>query len=447
MILLYGEFLHILSSSYENDMKLFGLADCNNFYCSCERVFRPDLRDKPVVVLSNNDGCVVARSEESKKLGIKMGVPYYQVKDMMEKNNVAVFSSNYNLYGDMSRRVMSLLSSFFPKINIYSIDEAFIDLLEIDDIDYLLEISHKAVKSIHRGIGIPISLGIAPTKTLAKMASVFAKKYKGYKGVCIIDTDEKREKAMKLFPVGDVWGIGRKHSKKLEYNGIRTAWDFTQKSESWVRKEMSITGLRTWRELRGESCIDDEDASYKKSICTSRSFPNQGLNRIEDLEEAVANFAAMCSKKLREQHTVCQTIIVFAYTSRFRDDVSQDYIHEVVNLDVPTNDIQEIVSKAIKALKHNCKSSKQTLNYYYKKAGVIVCNIMEDNAVQGSLFDTIDRDKQSVLSKIVDEINVRNGHDTVRVAVQGYNNNWHIKNEYISKQYTTNIKDIIVVKA
>ena len=209
---------------------------------------------------------------------------------------------------------------------------------------------------------------------------------------------------------------------------------------------MSITGLRTWRELRGESCIDDEDASYKKSICTSRSFPNQGLNRIDDLEEAVANFAAMCSKKLREQHTVCQTIIVFAYTSRFRDDVPQDYIHEVVNLDVPTNDIQEIVSKAIKALKHNCKSSKQTLNYY-KKAGVIVCNIMEDNAVQGSLFDTIDRDKQSVLSKIVDEINVRNGHDTIRVAVQGYNNNWHIKNEYISKQYTTNIKDIIVVKA
>ena len=315
------------------------------------------------------------------------------------------------------------------------------------DIDYLLEISHKAVKSIHRGIGIPISLGIAPTKTLAKMASVFAKKYKGYKGVCIIDTDEKREKAMKLFPVGDVWGIGRRHSKKLENNGVKTAWDFTQKSESWVRKEMSITGLRTWRELRGESCIDDEDASYKKSICTSRSFPNQGLNRIEDLEEAVANFAAMCSKKLREQHTVCQTIIVFAYTSRFRDDVPQDYIHEVVNLDVPTNDIQEIVSKAIKALKHNCKSSKQTLNYYYKKAGVIVCNIMEDNAVQGSLFDTIDRDKQSVLSKIVDEINVRNGHDTVRVAVQGYNNNWHIKNEYISKQYTTNIKDIIVVKA
>lgn len=429
-------------------MKLFGLADCNNFYCSCERMFHPDLRDRPVIVLSNNDGCVVARSEESKRLGIKMGVPFYQIRDLIEKKGVAVFSSNYNLYGDMSKRVMSLLSSFFPKINIYSIDEAFIDLSEMEDIDYLLEISHKAVKSIYKGVGIPISLGIAPTKTLAKMASVFAKKHKGYKGVCVIDTDEKREKALKLFPVGDVWGIGRKHSKKLEYYGVKTAWDFTQKPEGWVRREMSITGLRTWKELRGESCIDDEDASYKKSICTSRSFPNQGLNKIEDLEEAIANFAAMCSKKLREQHTVCQTIIVFAYTSRFRDDVLQNYINEIVNLDVPTNDIQEIVSMAVKVFKRNWKTDNTNASiYYYKKAGVIVTNITEDGSVQGSLFDTVDREKQSLLSKIVDEINLRNGRDTVRIAVQGYDNNWHIKNEYISRQYTTNIKDIIVVKA
>lgn len=428
-------------------MDFFGLADCNNFYCSCERVFHPDLRDKPVVVLSNNDGCVVARSEESKRLGIKMGVPFYQVKDLIEKYNVAVFSSNYNLYGDMSRRVMSLLSSFFPEINIYSIDEAFIDLSKINDLNALTELSHDVVKTIYKGVGIPVSLGIASTKTLAKMASVFAKKHRGYKGVCVIDTDDKREKALKLFPIGDVWGIGRKHSKKLEYNGIKTAWDFTQKSEGWVRREMSITGLRTWKELKGESCIENEDSSYKKSICTSRSFPNQGLNRIEDVEEAIANFAALCSKKLREQHTVCQSMIVFAYTSRFRDDMPQNYIHEVINLDVPTNDIQEIVSKAVKALKNSWNASKKSCDYYYKKAGVIVCDITEDKAVQGNLFDTVDRNKQSVLSKVVDEINIRNGHDTVRVAVQGYDNKWHIKNEYISKQYTTNIDDIIVVKA
>lgn len=424
-------------------MDFFGLADCNNFYCSCERVFRPDLRNKPVVVLSNNDGCIVARSEESKRLGIKMGEPYFKIKDLLEKNDVAVFSSNYILYGDMSRRVMSLLSSYFPKISIYSIDEAFIDLSEINDLNYLKELSYKVVKSINKGVGIPVSLGIAPTKTLAKMASVYAKKHKGYNGVCIIDNDEKREKALRLFPIGDVWGIGRKHSKRLEYNGIKTAWDFTQISEGWVRREMSITGLRTWKELRGESCIADEDMPHKKSICTSRSFPNQGLDKLEDLEEAVANFAAMCSKKLREQHTVCQTICVFAYGSRFRDDIPQNYINEIINLDVPTNDVQEIVSLAVRALKRGWKTGM----YYYKKAGVVVYNIAEDKGVQGSLFDTVDRDKQASLSKVVDEINMRNGLDTVRVAVQGYNNNWHIKNEHISKQYTTNIKDIIVVKA
>lgn len=424
-------------------MKFFGLADCNNFYCSCERVFHPDLRDKAVIVLSNNDGCVVARSEESKRLGIKMGVPFYQVKELLERNKVAVFSSNYNLYGDMSRRVMSLLSSFFPKISVYSIDEAFIDLSEIDDMEYLVNISRNAVRAIYKGVGIPVSLGIAPTKTLAKMASVFAKKHKGYNGVCLMDTDEKREKALKLFPVSDVWGIGRKHSKRLEYNGVKTAWDFTQRSESWVRKEMSVTGLRTWKELRGESCIETEDLPYKKSICTSRSFPNQGLSRIEDIEEAVANFAAMCSKKLREQHTVCHSVVVFAYTSRFREDVPVNQICETVNFDVPTNDMQEIVSTVVKALRNSWRQG----TYYYKKAGVIVYNISEDNAVQGSLFDTVDRDKQSVISRVVDEINLRNGHDTVRVAVQGYDNNWHIKNEYLSKQYTTNIKDIIIVKA
>lgn len=299
------------------------------------------------------------------------------------------------------------------------------------------------MKAINKGVGIPVSLGIAPTKTLAKMASVYAKKHKGYKGVCIIDTDAKRERALQLFPIKDVWGIGRKHARKLEYNGVNTAWDFIQKSEGWVRREMSITGLRTWKELRGESCIEMEEETYKKSICTSRSFPNQGLDKIEDLEEAVANFAAMCSKKLREQHTVCASIVVFAYTSRFRDDMPQTYINEIVNFDVPTNDVQEIVSKAIATLRNAWKVGA----YYYKKAGVIACNISEDNAIQASLFDTVDREKQAALSKMVDEINKRNGADAVRIAVQGYGNGWHIKNEYISKQYTTNIKDIIIVKA
>lgn len=212
-------------------MKLFGLVDCNNFYCSCERVFHPDLIGKPVVVLSNNYGCVIVRSNEAKALGVKMGDSFYQVKDILEKNNVAVFSPNYNLYGDMSKRVMSLLSRYTPQFTQYSIDEAFLDFSGIDNFrDHFKEI----VQKISKGTRIPVSLGIAPTKTLAKITSKYAKKYKGYEGICLIDTDEKREKALKLFEVGDVWGIGHRNTKKLKYYGINTAWDLTQKSASWV---------------------------------------------------------------------------------------------------------------------------------------------------------------------------------------------------------------------
>lgn len=332
-------------------MELFGLADCNNFYCSCERVFHPDLIGKPVVVLSNNDGCVIARSEESKALGIKMGDVFYQVKDKLEQNDVAVFSSNYNLYGDMSRRVMSLLSKYFPKIDVYSIDEAFLDLSGMGTSEQLTDYCKKMVRYISKGTGIPISLGIAPTKTLAKIASKYAKKHKGYEGVCLIDTDEKREKALKLFPIEDVWGIGYRSVDKLVYHGIKTAWDLTQKSESWIRRELTVTGVRTCKELRGESCISIEELPHKKSICTSRSFAEQGLNKLADVEEAIANFAAQCARKLREQQTVCSSITVFAHTSRFREDLPQSYIYRTINLIVPTNNHQELVSTAVKILR------------------------------------------------------------------------------------------------
>ena len=425
-------------------MELFGLADCNNFYCSCERVFHPDLIGKPIVVLSNNDGCVIARSEESKELGIKMGDVFYQVKEKLEQNGVAVFSSNYNLYGDMSRRVMSLLSRYSPKIDVYSIDEAFLHLSGMGTSAQLTEYCKKMVKHIKKGTGIPISLGIAPTKTLAKMASKFAKKYKGYEGVCLIDTDEKREKALKLFDVADVWGIGHRSVGKLNYYGIKTAWDLTQKSASWIKQEMNVTGVRTWKELRGESCISIDELPHKQSICTSRSFAEQGLNKLADVEEAVANFAAQCSRKLREQHTVCQSITIFAHTSRFREDLPQNYIYRTIQLQVPTNDLQEIVSMAVKALRNDWKEGD---SYFYKKAGVIVWGISRDNAIQTNLFDTIDREKQAALAKAIDEINRKNGHNKIRVAVQGNEKGWQLKREYISKQYTTNLNDVIVLKA
>ena len=327
---------------------MIGLVDCNNFYASCERVFRPDLRNTPCVVLSNNDGCVIARSNEAKALGIKMGAPFYQVRQLMEDNGVAVFSSNYTLYGDMSRRVMTILSGYTPKLDIYSIDEAFMDFSGIPTTDLLPYVS-EMVRFVTKGTGIPISLGIASTKTLAKMASKFAKRYKGFHSICIIDTDEKREKALKLFDIADVWGIGRRIAVRLKSVGVETAWDFVQKSESWVRKELTVTGLRTWKELQGESCISVEELPNKKSICTSRSFPREGVGNLDILEEAVANFAAQCARKLKENRTVCKAMTVFAYTSRFRNDLPSDYIHRDVFFQVPTNDIREIVSAAVKA--------------------------------------------------------------------------------------------------
>ena len=422
---------------------MIALVDCNNFFVSCERVFRPDLRNTPCVVLSNNDGCVIARSNEAKALGIKMGAPFYQVRQLLEDNGVAVFSSNYVLYGDMSRRVMTLLSACTPKLDIYSIDEAFMDMSGMGNPEELSVYAHDIVKYITRGTGIPISLGIAPTRTLAKMASKFAKKYKGYHSVCMIDTDEKREKALKLFDIADVWGIGRRIAKRLKSIGVETAWDFVQKSEAWVRRELTVTGVRTWKELRGESCISIEDLPNKKSICTSRSFPDEGISDLGLMEEAVANFASQCSRKLKEDGTVCGAMSVFAYTIRFRNDLPSDYTHFNVYFPVPTNDMMELVSTAVKVLRENWKTDGRC--YYYKKAGVVVWNTCSDNAVQGDLFDVVDREKRASLTKAIDEINRKNGFNTVRLAVQGYDMKWGLKREHVSKRFTTNINDIIEV--
>ena len=298
---------------------MFALVDCNNFYCSCERVFNPALRDKPVVVLSNNDGCIIARSNEAKALGIKMGEPFFKIRQTLEEQKVAVFSSNYALYGDMSHRVMSLLSEFTPDITIYSIDEAFLQLptAEHGPTFSIEEYGKKIVRTVTKGTGIPVTIGIAPTKTLAKIASHFGKQYAGYKNVCLIDTEEKRAKALQLTPIHEVWGIGRRLSPQLAYYGIRTAWDLTQKSEQWVRRNFSVTLARTWKELQGDSCIYIEELPHSKSICTSRSFPEKGISELPLLEEAVANFAASCSRKLKQQHTACYGMTIFAYTSRF----------------------------------------------------------------------------------------------------------------------------------
>ena len=423
-------------------MELFGLADCNNFFVSCERVFRPDLNGKPVIVLSNNDGCVISRSNEAKSLGIKMGVPLFQIRNEIEKHKIAIFSSNYVLYGDMSHRVMSLLSCYTPKLDQYSIDEAFLDFSDMGDCKYMQKYGQEIVRITGKGTGIPISLGIAPTRTLAKVASKFAKKYKGYHGCCIIDTDEKRQKALELFEVGDVFGIGRKMKEHLSKYGIRTASDFARLDGEWVRSIFSITGYRTWRELHGEACITLDELPAKKSICVSRSFANEGITDRQKLEEAVANFASDCARKLREQNTICRQLTVFAYTSRFRSDLPQDFINYNIRLDIGTSDSSEIIKAATEGLRANYREG----NFAYKKAGVILWDISSDNAVQGNLFDTRNRSKLSTLQKTIDDINRKNGIGTVRNAIQG-SNRLNIKREHLSPQYTTDINDILVLKS
>lgn len=422
---------------------MFGLVDCNNFYCSCERVFNPALRSSPVVVLSNNDGCIIARSNEAKAMGIAMGTPFYQVRDMLERNRVAVFSSNYTLYGDMSRRVMMLLSEFTPELTQYSIDEAFIDLSGFGNGDALREYGRHIVKRIGRGTGIPVTLGMASTKTLAKVASKYGKKYKGYEGVCLIDTEEKRIKALQGLDVTDVWGIGRRTAGKLYDYGVKTAWDFTCWSEDRVRRLLTVTGVRTWKELHGESCIDIDELPQKQSICTSRSFPDEGLSEVSVVEEAVANFAASCSRKLKEQKSCCRQMTVFAYTSRFRSDVPGHVINRTIALPVPTCDQKELVSAAVRTLRAEWKADG---GYFYKKAGVIVWDICSDKAVQTDLFDPVDRGKQARLSAAIDAINRKNGFNTVKVAVQGTDKRWHLKSEHKSGQYSTNLKEVIKVR-
>ena len=408
---------------------MIALADCNNFYCSCERVFNPALRTTPVIVLSNNDGCVVARSNEAKALGIPMGIPFYQAREVIEKNGVAVFSSNYNLYGDMSRRVMTLLAEFTPTLMPYSIDEAFLDLSGMGSGEALRDYGKRIVRVVGKGTGIPLTIGIAATKTLAKVAAHYGKRYKGYEGVCLIDSDERREKALRQLPVGEVWGIGRRLRATLEYHGVRTAWDLTQKSESWTRRLLTVTGTRIWRELRGESCIDIDELPLQKSVCTSRSFADEGIADLGRLEEAVANFAAACSRKLKARQSCCSGLTLFAYTSRFRDDLPARSINRTIHLPVPTNDQQEIIHAAITLLRADWDRSA---TYHYKKAGVIVWDITAASAIQTNLFDPIDRAKQARLAAAIDAINRRNGHDTVKVAIQGTApKNWGLKQEHI----------------
>ena len=431
---------------------MYGIIDCDNCYVSCERVFHPDLNGKPVVVLSNNDGCIVARSNEAKKLGIKAGLPYFQLQQQFPDQKIAVFSSNYELYGELTARVVAIIRQEAPQYFRYSIDECFVWLDGMEHVDLKLwgENLHRRIK---RCVGVPVSVGLAPNKTLAKMASHFAKKHPGYRHCCLIDSDEKRIKALKLFPVEDVWGIGRRYAAKLDALGIHTAYEFASMSEASLNASFNnVVISRTWAELNGIDCVPNEAMAAKKSICTSRSF-NGMVSDLDTLKIHVANYAARCAEKLRQQNTVASIVGVFLNTNYFRDDLPQYWQFKEVSLPTPTNATTTIVKAA-----HGVLDDIFRQGYQYKKAGVIVMGIAPTSPIQLNLFDiNAERfEKLKSLDKVIDRINKVNGTETVILAAQQYRQKDGqgkadvfanaIKHDFRSKNPTTRWSDIIRLK-
>lgn len=419
---------------------MYALCDCNNFFVSCERIFRPDLRDKPVVVLSGNDGCVVARSNEVKRLGIKMGVPFYQIKSEVEEYGIVHFSSNFSLYGDISARIMRTLARHTPELHQYSIDEAFMDLSYLSDTTEMMTLCRQLRAEILKGIGVPVSIGIAPTKTLCKVASHYAKKYAGYHGVCIIDSEERRRKALAQYPIDEVWGIGRQSVDKLKAVGVQTGLDFARIPAESVRKLLHLPGLNTWRELNGEDCISVFELPEKQSIMNSRTFAH-GVTDRALLEQAMGQFCAGVAEKLRKQHSVCRQMTVFAHTSRFQNQLS--FIQSTVTFSTPTATTQEMVDVMLRIVRSQWRPDTP-----YKRAGVMVTLISPDNGVQQSIFDSRDRLRDQRLQKTLDEINNRHGKRTIgftpsiptRQAAELYDIGAK------SPAYTTSIHDIITLK-
>ena len=417
--------------------KVFALIDCNAFYVSCERVFNPKLNNRPVVALSNNDGCIISRSKEAKALGIKMGVPLFKVKDIVEKEKVVVFSSNYTLYADMSRRVMNIISSSSPYTEIYSIDEAFVELSSLP-IDYE-SYAHQLRQTILQHTGIPVSIGIASTKTLAKVANHKAKKDDSLNGVCSLVNYNNIDQILELTEVGDVWGVGRRLSKKLINHGIHNAKLLKNCSDSWIRKMMSVNGLKTITELRGISCIPLEEYSMtRKSCCTTRSF-GKLLTNLEDIEQAVTTFARRAAERIRSESLAASCVSVFVRTNPF-DKKSAYYSNGASRtLSHPTHDSITIIETSLLLTKRIFKN-----NYQYKKAGVLLSGLCDESEIQETLFEK-SYNQNSDLMSAVDAINYRYGRDTLQMASECKVGNWRQKRENCTRNYTTQIDRLLLV--
>lgn len=368
-----------------------------------------------------------------------MGAPYFQIKQLARRGNVAVFSSNFVLYGDMSRRVMGLLKKFVPATEVYSIDEAFLDFTGMDETK-LDELGHKIASTVKRYTGIPVSIGIAPTKTLAKIASKLCKQYPKLNGCCFMHRPQDIEKVLRKFPIEDVWGVGRRYAKMLKANGVDTAWDFTQLTPEWVRKRMSVVGLRMWKELRGEACIGFEQApADKKQIATTRTFAHD-IDEFGELHQSVAQYAVACAEKLRQQNSVCGEIVVFILTNRHKDNIPQHYESRLVKLSVPTDSTLELTKYASGLLRQIYRKG-----YAYKRAGVILSDISSKKGTQRDMFDTTDRDKHDRLMKTVDGLNASFGRHKIVPAAAGMKF-FKMNREHLSKKFTTDWENIIRVK-
>lgn len=414
------------------------LVDCNNFYVSCERVFKPWLDQMPVAVLSNNDGCIVARSNEVKRLGVPMGAPYYQHKKLIEREKIAVFSSNYELYGDMSRRVMTVLYQLASEIEIYSIDEAFVSFSGVQAIE---EEALRIRQTVKQWTGIPVSIGVATTKTLAKAASELAKKSNGVSNLYDL-SQEELDDVLKKLPVTDVWGVGRKHGLMLMQKGIQTACDLKNLPDEWVRKNLSVVGLRTVWELRGIPCLSVEEVSPpKKAVASTRSF-GKAVERLEDLEEAVASYTARAAEKIRHQHSVASALQVFIRTNRFKP--TPQYTDAItLSFEEPTNYTPALIQKAQLGLHQIYKKG-----FKYHKAGIILLGVRPDSCVQLGLFGTDEnRLQRQQLMELVDRVNRKHGKHMIGFAATGLSQTWQMKRQKCSPRYTTKWQELMVVKA
>ena len=410
-------------SSINYTKKRIALIDCNSFYVSCERLFKPKIQNKPVVVLSNNDGCVISRSTEAKALGIRMGEPYFKVKQIIKKNKVYVFSSNYALYGDLSRRVMRVLKTFSPNVEIYSIDEAFIDLSFLDEEN--VENYGKAMrKKVLKWTGIPTSVGISFTKTLSKVASHIAKKDKT--GVTYLN--KNIDENLKKFPIGDVWGIGKQLSKFYIKNGIENAYQLKQASNTWIKKSTNVLGSRTAMEMRGISCIGLETHEEKrKNCCVSRSFGKK-VTELQKLEEAVATYCLNAAEKIRGDKQLCRRITVFIRTSPFNKNRKYYSNGKTIDLPIATSNSIELIKNAKQALKNIYKP-----NYYYQKAGIILSKLKSSDGNDVNLLTPLLEKKSKKLMNAIDYTNMKYGRHAISIANAGISKGWKMRREHSSK--------------